>query len=258
MLHEWKEIYKYREFLKNNISKDLRTRYKGSFFGFLWTLLNPLLMLIVYSTLFSVIVKMPVDNYPIFLFCTLLSWNFFHSSIQSSSSVIINSGNLIKKVYFPHEILPISVVMGGLVNYLLGLIVLLPALIIYGYYPNINYIWLPVIIIIQFIFTLALSFFVSALTVFFRDIEHMLNIFLSALLYLTPVLYPISMIPKEYVWLFNWNPMAILVTSYRQVFYYNESPNLISLLIIGIVSILLLILSQQYFMRMKEKFIEEI
>lgn len=258
MLHEWKEIYKYREFLKNNVSKDLRTRYKGSFFGFLWTLLNPLLMLIVYSTLFSVIVKMPVDNYPIFLFCTLLSWNFFHSSIQSSSAVIINSGNLIKKVYFPHEILPISVVMGGLINYLFGLIVLLPALIIYGYYPNINYIWIPVIIIIQFIFTLALSFFVSALTVFFRDIEHMLNIFLSALLYLTPVLYPISMIPKEYVWLFNWNPMAILVTSYRQVFYYNESPNLISLFIIGLVSILLLVLSQRYFMKMKEKFIEEI
>ncbi|WP_261302650.1 ABC transporter permease [Paenibacillus andongensis] len=258
MLHEWKEIYKYREFLKNNVSKDLRTRYKGSFFGFLWTLLNPLLMLIVYSTLFSIIVKMPVDNYPIFLFCTLLSWNFFQSSIQSSSSVIINSGNLIKKIYFPHEILPISVVTGGLVNYLLGLIVLLPALIIYGYYPNINYIWLPVIIIIQFIFTLAISFFVSALTVFFRDIEHMLNIFLSALLYLTPVLYPISMIPKKYVWLFNWNPMAILVTSYRQVFYYNESPNLISLFIIGLVSILLLVLSQRYFMKMKEKFIEEI
>lgn len=258
MLHDWKEIYKYREFLKNNVLKDLRTRYKGSFFGFLWTLLNPLLMLIVYSTLFSIILKMPVDNYPIFLFCTLLSWIFFQSTVQTSSSIIVNSGNLIKKVYFPHEIMPISVVLGGLLNYLFGLVVLIPALIMYGYYPNIHYLWLPVLILIQFIFTLAISFFVAALTVFFRDMEHMLNIFLSALLYLTPVMYPLSMIPDKYLWLYNWNPMAILISSYRSVFYYNESPNGILLLIIGVISILLLALSHYYFIKMKDKFIEEI
>jgi lipopolysaccharide transport system permease protein len=258
MFNEWKEIYRYREFLKNNISKDLRTRYKGSFFGFLWTFLNPLLMLVVYSTLFSIIIKMPVQNYPIFLFCTLLSWNFLQSTIQSSSSIIVSSGNLIKKVYFPHEILPISVVTGGLINYLYGLIILIPALIIYGYYPNFNYFWLPLILLIQFILTLAIAFFVSALTVYFRDLEHMLTIFFSALLYLTPVLYPITMIPERFRWLFNWNPFAILMTSYRQVFYYNENPDFFLLLILGLISIVLLVLSQVYFMKMKGKFIEEI
>lgn len=258
MLEEWKEIYRYREFLKNNVSKDLRTRYKGSFFGFLWTFFNPLLMLLVYSTLFSLIIKMPVDNYPIFLFCTLLSWNFFSSAVQSSSSIIVSSGNLIKKVYFPHEILPISVVSGGLINYLYGLIILIPALSVFGYYPNLNYLWLPIIIVIQFILTLALSFFVSAVTVYFRDLEHMLNIFLMALLYLTPVLYPQSMIPDKYQWLFNWNPMAILVTSYRQVFYYNESPNMFQLMILGGLAIILLLISHLYFMKVKGKFNEEI
>ncbi|SFE86291.1 ABC-2 type transport system permease protein [Paenibacillus algorifonticola] len=258
MLNVWKDIYQYREFLKNNVSKDLRTRYRGSIFGFLWTFLNPLFMLVVYSTLFSIIIKMPVDNYPIFLFCTLLAWNNFQSSVQSSASIIVNSGNLIKKVYFPHEILPISVVTGGLINYLYGLVILIPALIIFGYMPNLNYLWLPVIIIIQFIFTLAISFIVSALNVYFRDLEHMLNIFLMAFLYLTPVLYPQTMIPEKYQWLFNWNPMAILVTAYRNVFYYNEPPATAQLFILGFISVVLLLFSQLYFKKVKVKFNEEI
>lgn len=258
MLNEWKEIFRYREFLKNNIAKDLRTRYKGSFLGFLWTFLNPLLMLVVYSTLFSVIIKMPVDDYSIFLFCTLLSWSFFQSTVQSSSAVIVSSGNLIKKVFFPHEILPISVVTSGLINYLYGLLILVPALILYGYYPNINYLWLPAILTIQFIFTLALSFFVSALAVYFRDLEHMLNIFLTALFYLTPVLYPITIVPEGLRFLFQWNPMAIIITSYRQVFYYNQSPEVVSLAIICALSIVLFLASQLYFIKVKGKFIEEI
>ncbi|KZE70490.1 hypothetical protein AV654_06290 [Paenibacillus elgii] len=258
MFNQWKEIYQYREFLKNNVSKDLRTRYKGSFLGFLWTFLNPILMLIVYSTLFSVIIKMDVKDYPIFLFCTLLSWNFFQTTLQSSSSIIVLSGNLIKKVYFPQEILPISIMAGGLINYLYGLLVLIPALIIFGYYPDIHYIWLPIIIVIQSILILACAFFISALTVFFRDLEHMLSIFLTALLYLTPVLYPITMVPEEFRWLFSWNPMATIITSYRDVFYYHRAPAWDSLLLIGICSLCLLFLTQYYFHRLKGKFIEEI
>lgn len=258
ILNDWKEIYRYREFLKNSVSKDLRTRYKGSFFGFLWTFLNPLLMLVVYSILFSIIVRMQVENYPIFLFSSLLAWNFFSSSVQTSSSIIVSSSNLIKKIYFPHEILPLSVVFGGLMNFLYGLIILIPALAIFGYYPNINYIWLPLILLIQVILTIGFSFLISSLTVFFRDLEHILTIFISALFYLTPVLFPISMVPEQYRWLFNWNPLGLLMSSYRDVFYYNQQPDLFALLIIGIISIIFLLLSQSVFRKMKYKFIEEI
>jgi ABC-2 type transport system permease protein len=201
---------------------------------------------------------MPVDNYPIFLFSTLLSWNFFQSTIQSSASVIVSSNNLIKKIYFPHEILPISVVLGGLMNYLYGLLILIPALSIFGYYPNINYLWLPVLLIIQLILIMGFSFLVSSLTVFFRDLEHMLVIFLTALFYITPVLFPISMVPVEYHWLFKWNPVGILMSSYRDIFYYAKTPDIISLCYIGVGSLIFLLCSQLIFRKMKYKFIEEI
>jgi ABC-2 type transport system permease protein len=258
MLKDWKEIFQYWEFLKNSISKDLRTRYKGSFFGFLWTFLNPLLMLVVYSILFSIVIKMPVDKYPIFLFCTLLSWNFFQSSVQASSSIIVSSGNLVKKVYFPHEILPLSVVLGGMVNYLYGLIILIPSLIVFGYYPNIHYVWLPLILFVQVVLTVGFSFLVSSLNVFIRDLEHILTIFLNALFYLTPVLYPIELVPEKYRYLFEWNPLAIIMTEYRQIFYYNKPPDIKVLLIIGGFSIIFLVISHTVFRKLKYKFIEEI
>lgn len=258
ILNDWKEVFKYREFLKNSILKDLRTRYKGSIFGFLWTFLNPLLMLVVYSVLFSIIVRMPVDNYPIFLFSTLLAWNYFQSTIQSSSSIIVGSSNLIKKIYFPHEILPLSVVFSGLVNFIFGLFILVPALSLFGYYPNMQYIWLPLILFVQVILTIGLSFLVSSLTVFFRDLEHMLTIFLSALFYITPVLFPITMVPEEYRWIFDWNPMVFLMSAYRDIFYYNQQPDFSALISIGLGSIIFMIISQIIFKRNKHKFIEEI
>ncbi|MDT3428097.1 ABC-2 type transport system permease protein [Paenibacillus forsythiae] len=258
MIKDWIDVFKYREFLKNSVSKDLRTRYRGSVFGFLWTFLNPLLMLVVYSILFSIVIKMQVDNYPLFLFSTLLSWNFFATSILSGSSIIVGSGNLIKKIYFPHEILPISIVMGGVVNYVYGLAILIPALCIYGYYPNINYVFLPVILIIQVILTLAVTFLVSSLTVFFRDLEHMLVIIVNALFYLSGVLFPLTTVPEEARWMFYYNPLATLMASYRDVFYYNKMPDMYTLLTIGLFSFLLLIIAQRIFAKLKLRFIEEI
>ncbi|WP_151733825.1 ABC transporter permease ['Paenibacillus yunnanensis' Narsing Rao et al. 2020] len=258
MINDWIDVYNYREFLKNSVSKDLRTRYRGSVFGFLWTFLNPLLMLVVYSVLFSIVVRMQVDNYPLFLFSTLLSWNFFSTTILSGSSIIVNSGNLIKKIYFPHEILPISVVMGGLVNYIYGLVILIPALSIYGYYPNTNYIYLPLILLIQVILTLAITFLVSSLTVFFRDLEHMLVIIVNALFYLSGVLFPLSTVPERARWLFDFNPIAMLMASYRDVFYYNQTPDMFTLSMIGLFSFVLLIVAQRIFAKLKFRFIEEI
>lgn len=227
-------------------------------FGFLWTFLNPLLMLMVYSVLFSIVVRMQVDNYPLFLFSTLLSWNFFSNSILSGSSVIVGSGNLIKKIYFPHEILPISVVMGGLVNYIYGLVILIPALSLYGYYPNVYYFYLPLILLIQVVLTLAITFLVSSLTVFFRDLEHMLVIIVNALFYLSGVLFPLSTVPEKARWLFYYNPIAMIMAAYRDVFYFNKMPDMISLLVIGLFSLVLLVISQRIFAKLKFRFIEEI
>ncbi|TDL51899.1 ABC transporter permease [Paenibacillus dendritiformis] len=258
MISDWKEIYKYREFLKNSVSKDLRTRYKGSFLGFLWTFLNPLLMLVVYSILFSFVLRMDVKDYPVFLFCTLLPWNFFVSSVQVSSSIIVSSSNLIKKIYFPLETLPLSVVLASCANYLLSIVILVPAMTIFGYYPNINYLWFPLILFCQIILTMGLSFLVSCLTVYFRDLEHMIGIFLMALFYLTPVLYPITMVPEEYRYIFHWNPMSVIITSYRDIFYYNKTPDLYLLTIVLLFSIVCLILFQYIFKKLKFRFIEEI
>ncbi|MRN54365.1 ABC transporter permease [Paenibacillus monticola] len=258
MINDWIDIYKYREFLKNSVSKDLKTRYRGSVFGFLWTFLNPLMMLVVYSILFSIVVRMNVENYPLFLFSTLLSWNFFSGSILGSSSVIVGSANLIKKIYFPHEVLPISIVLGGLVNYIYGLVILIPALCIYGYYPNVYYLYLPLILLVQVILTLAISLIVSSLTVFFRDLEHMLIIIMNALFYLSGVLFPLTAVPEKVRWIFSYNPIAIMMDSYRDVFYYNKMPDMFSISMLGLFSLVLLVVAQRIFAKLKFRFIEEI
>lgn len=131
MWHQIREVYFYREMLKNLVSKELRARYKGSVLGFLWTFFNPLLMLIVYSVVFSFIMRIETENYAMFLFVALLPWNFLSSSIMQGAASLVQNGSLIKKIYFPREILPLSIVIANLINYLLSLFILIPALIFF-------------------------------------------------------------------------------------------------------------------------------
>ncbi|MFA5866598.1 MAG: ABC transporter permease [Actinomycetota bacterium] len=266
MIAKLRELYAYRELLLNLVKKELKLRYRGSVLGFLWSLLNPLLMMLVFTFVFANVFKLGIKDFPVFLLVGLLPWNFFSGAVSSSTGSIINYGHLVKKVYFPREILPISYVLADLVNFLLAMLVLIPFLIYYGYN---FYIYIPlvlVVIVLQVCLTLGFAFILSSLNVFFRDIQYIVGVIMLILFYATPIIYSLEMIQnmsfmKEHPWLltvYQLNPLTALITMYRNMLYNMALP---SLKIIGFsigVSLAVLFLGYFIFHKMEPRFAEEV
>lgn len=252
------EVWKYREMLWSMILSELRTRYRGSFLGFLWTFINPLLTLLVYTFIFSKIMKVTMTHYSLFMFIGLLAWNLFATGVQSSSNVIVRQGSLVKKIYFPREILPFSVVGGSVINYLFSLVILVPFMLISGYHPTVYWFFIPLILLLETTFTVGLALLLSSLTVYLRDIEHMLGIFLMLWFYLTPVVYSIKMLPPGLSQMFKLNPISDVVLSFQSTLYYNEIPHW-KLFVYGFgISIAVLFFGWSLFIRLNRRFAEEV
>lgn len=258
MIGQVKEIYQYREMLKNMVKKDLRTRYKGSVLGFLWTFVNPLLQLVIYTVIFSNIMRMNIEKFHMFLFVALLPWIFFSTSLQVSTTSVIANKELVKKIYFPRVILPLSVVTANLMNFIFSFAILLPALVIseIGISPTI--VWLPLVLLVEFQLALAFSILFAGLNVYFRDLEHLLGIVLMAWFYFTPIVYPVEMIPERLAPLFNMNPMLHIIAAFRDILYYGKAPDMKMLGIIFLAGFAFLIISNAAFNRLQRNFAEEI
>lgn len=254
-----KEIFDYRQMIYSLVRKDLRGRYKGSVLGFLWTFVNPLLQLVVYTVVFSTILRAGIDKYYLFLFVALVPWIFFQSSITGGSSSILSQKDLVKKIYFPREVIPISYVTSCFVNMLLTFIIIFIVIIISGVQLNfLGVLCLPIVMLVEYILALGFAMIVSAVTVYFRDLEHILGILTMAWLYLTPIMYSIDMVPENFRHLFIINPMTPIITAYRDVLYYGQVPHINTLLngfILGVVS---LIVGFLVFGRLKRHFAEEL
>ena len=199
----FKEIYKYRELLKTNVQKDIRGRYKNSFLGVIWSFFNPLLQLLVYALIFPLVLVNTPDNYVIFICVALIPWTYFTTTVSQASYTIIGNGNVVKKVYFPREILPISVVTSGAVNFIISTIIIIAFLIIYGMGLSKYIIFYPLILLIQYILLLGVSFIISSITVYFRDLEHIVGIVLMAAFYATPIFYSEESIPANFKGIIN-------------------------------------------------------
>ena len=240
------------------VRKDLRGRYKGSVLGFLWTFVNPLLQLIVYSIVFSIIVKMGIDNFSMFLFVELVPWIFFSSCITSGSTVILQQQDLVKKIFFPREVLPVAYVTSSFINMLFSFIVIFVAIIVTNHGMNpAALLFLPLIMLIEYILALGFSFVASAITVYFRDLEHILNNLSMAWMYLTPILYTQEMVPEQYKPLFNLNPMTPIIIAYRDILFYKRIPSLNTLIGASITGVVSLILGFILFNKLKKGFAEE-
>jgi len=230
MIKNLRELVKYRELIRNLVVRDLKARYKSSVLGFLWSLVNPLLMMAVFSVVFTYMMpSQAVPHFPLFVLCGILPWNFFTASLMGSTNSIVANGHLIKKVYFAREVLPISTVLANLVNFMLALIVLVPMLYIAGIGLTQWALLLPLVILVQVIFTLGLALILSTLNVFYRDTAMIMDVLLLAWFFLTPVMYPIDILPAQATVL-GWqlpvqrltyilNPMASLIASYRSILY---------------------------------------
>lgn len=257
-MKQLRELYSYREMMYNLVRKDLRTRYKGSFLGFLWTFINPLLQLIIYTIVFSTIMRVNVEKFYIYLFVALIPWIFFTTSIQGGATSIISSKDLIKKVYFPRLIIPISVVNAAFMNMLFSMVVVLIALIVSGIGLSGYIVLLPIIMFLEYLLALGLAFIFAALNVYFRDLEHILGIVIMGWFYLTPIVYTIDMVPDQFINLFNLNPMTHIVAAYRDILYYKQVPEFGSLVGILVWSIGFVIGGYILFEKLQKNFVEEL
>ena len=254
----FKDLYQYREFLKTSIRKEFRGKYKKSFLGVLWSFINPLLQLLVYALVFPYIMRVQVENYTMFLVVVLIPWNFFSSTVSQSTSVIIASTGIIKKVYFPRAILPISNVTSNLLNFVISSIIVIAALLISGIGIGPSIAIFPLVLLIQYIFSLAISFLLSSITVYIRDLEYFINVLMMLWFYVTPVLYSIDMIPDKFKNILMLNPMTLIITTYREILYYKRIPDLGPLLILGGICIVLLIIGYLIFNKCEKRFAEEL
>ncbi len=253
------EIYDYRQMIFSLVRKDLRGRYKGSVLGFLWTFINPLLQLVVYTIVFSFILPTNIDKYYLYLFVGLIPWIFFSSSITGGSSSIVAQKDLVKKIYFPRQVIPISYVTSCFVNMLLCFVVIFIVIIISGIGVNsAALLCLPIIMIVEYILALGMALFASAITVYFRDLEHILGILTMAWMYMTPIMYDKSIVPEELLPVFNLNPMTHVIECYRAVLYYKKVPELESLLSSLGLGILFLVLGHFVFLKLQKHFAEEL
>lgn len=254
----FKNIYQYRELLKTNIKKEIRGKYKHSFLGVLWSYLNPLLQLAVYAIIFPIILKTPQENYVIFLCAALIPWTYFSTVVTQSTGIIISNANIIQKVYFPREILPISLVSSATVNFLISTVIIIVFMYVFGMHLTWHIVFYPVILIIQYILSLGFSFVISSTTVFLRDLEHLIGVAMMMLFYATPIAYSSQTIPAEFKTIMYLNPMAHLIDAYRAIFYYQQVPDLKSLGIVFIVAIIACILGYKIFAKLQKKFAEEL
>ena len=254
----FKNLYQYRELLKTNVKKEIRGKYKGSFLGVLWSFLNPLLMVAVYAIVFPYIMRVSVPNYLIFLIVAIIPWNFFTTCITTGCNCIWMNGGIIKKVYFPREILPISVVCAGLINFLISCLIILIFVFFGGIGFSLQLLWLPLIAIIQSVLSLGLLFILSAINVYVRDIEYIVSFILNLLFYATPILYTADMFPEKIRWILYLNPMTHLVNSYRSIFYAKTMPDLGSLFYISIVALIILVIGYLIFRKLEKGFAEEV
>lgn len=258
MFLKFKEVYQYRQMLKSLIMTDLRTRYKGSFLGFLWTFVNPLLSLAVYTVVFSTIMRIDLENYSIYLFVGILPWIYFSTSVQNGAGVVIRQNGLVKKVYFPRILLPLSTVGAALMNYLFSLLIMIPAVYYFGYDLQTSVAYFPLVLLIQTIFTLGLTIFVACLNVYFRDLEHIIGILMMAWFYFTPIVYPAKMVPEQYLNFFSLNPLMTIVESYQQIFYYRLAPDMNALTVVGALGLVILAISLIVYEKLQRGFAEEL
>lgn len=254
----FKNLYNYREFLKTSIKKEFRGKYKKSFLGVLWSFLNPLFQLVIYALVFPFILKNNVENYTVFLIVALFPWNFFNLSIIQSAACIVTNGGIIKKVYFPREILPIATSTSNLINFLISSILVFLALFISGIGLTKAVVVLPLIILIQYILQLGLSFILSAITVYVRDVEYLINVLMMLAFYLSPIVYSADMIPSKYLPLFKLNPMFHIIKYYRDILYYGKIPEMGSVLLLLLVCIIILVVGYLIFRKLEKRFAEEL
>ena len=221
-----KAAWAYRDLLRHLVLRDLRHKYKGSSLGFAWSLLHPVLMATVYTVAFKLIVRFPIEHFPLFLLSGLLPWMFFTAALSAASSAIVDNGMLVRKVAFPRLILPLAAVAAQLVQFALMYVVIVPLLLVFGVGLSPALAGLIPVILLQVIFTAGLGLLLSTAYVYARDTRHLLEVGLQVWFWMTPVVYSVAMVPAAIGQYLHWNPMARFITAYQDIVVGGRAPSL--------------------------------
>ena len=258
MTNIFKNLYQYRELLKTSVKKEVRGKYKNSFLGIIWSFLNPLLQITVYAIVFPLILRNNQENYVIFLCCGLIPWTFFATAINRSAFSFVENGNILKKVYFPREIIPISVVTSEAINFLISTIIII-GFVLFGGLGLTKYMLLyPIVLIVQYFIVLAISIIISSICVYLRDLQHFIGVALQLLFYAAPVVYAPSTIPENFQWILKYNPMTYIINAYRDIFYNQTMIEIKPIMIVFILAIMVCIIGYTIFGKLQKGFAEQL
>ncbi|SEU18924.1 ABC transporter permease [Stigmatella erecta] len=257
MLRNLRELYQYRGLLLSLTQRELKARYRGSVLGFLWTFLNPMLQMAVYTLLFSVYMRQNIEHYPYFMFVGLLPWIWFSSSIGAGASAISDRRDLLTKVRFPAQVLPATVVVTNLCNFMLSVPLLIVFGLVLGRWPSWHLLFFPAVVLIQLCVTMGLAYLISAINVTFRDLQQIVVNLLTMWFFVTPIFYQAQTVPDRFrALVILANPMAVMVTSYQAIFYEHRMPDLGPLLLWLGIALVLLAVASSIFERRREEFAE--
>ncbi len=270
MLIRLAELWRYRELVRNLIERDLKVRYKNSVLGIAWSWINPLLMMLVFTVVFTVINRAPpnIPHYPVFILSGILPWNFFSASVVGATASVVGSGYLIKKVYFPREVLPLSAVLSNMINFLIALPVFFGMALAFGVRLTPWVLFMPVVLLVQIIFSIGIGLLLATLNVYYRDTQIIMEVLMLAWFFVTPILWDARTISETKVlfgvtWpvqrLVYWlNPMASIIASYRDTLYFGAQPAMDFFMRSTATAILILMIGYLVFQRFSTSFAEEL
>ncbi|MBI3243374.1 MAG: ABC transporter permease [Chloroflexi bacterium] len=256
MLTYIKELIRARELLWTWTMRDFKVRYNQSFLGAAWAILQPLSLMATFSVIFSVFIKVPTDDvpYPIFAYVALLPWTFFTNSLNFAIPSLVGNMDLVGKIYFPREILPLSAILVGFIDFLIASLIFIVMLIVYHIPVGWTAALAPLVFAIQLILIFGISLLASAINVFYRDVRFIIPLILQIWMYVSPVIYPATLVPEILRPLYFLNPMATVIDTYRRLLLHNQMPDWPYLGLAALVSIALLTFAYRYFKQAERVF----
>jgi lipopolysaccharide transport system permease protein len=255
-----RELYRHRDLLVLWTLRDVKVRYKQSLLGVAWAILQPLSIMLIFTLIFSMIARMPSDGlpYPLFSYVALLPWTMLATALTTAVPSLTTNMNLVSKVYFPREILPIAAVLASVVDFLVASVIFVVLMLLYGVSVGPAIVALPLLVLVQLALMLGLTMWASALNVFYRDIRFVVPLATQLWMYVTPVIYPVSLVPERFRPLYMLNPMATVVEGYRRALLLDQPPDLGSLGLAAVVSLVALWSGYRYFKRAELQFADVI
>ena len=245
----------YKYLLKQLITRDFAVKYRRSYLGFLWVILNPLLQMIILSAVFSFIFRFDIEKYPVYLILGQVAFNFYSEATNIAVNTIVESGQLIKKIYMPKYIFPLSKVMFSFLNFLISFIPVIVVLLIFRVPVSLNILYLPIFFVTFFIFTLGVGFFLAALNVKMRDVQYLYGLAITLLNYVTPVFYPVSALSPRIQVIMRFNPLFQYIDFLRKIIFEQKTPDIAHIAICILFSVLAILIGTGFFYRKQDEFI---